>query len=318
MTSIHETVMKKMYYKDWYKIWVRNFALNLNDIWSEKSAKALTPINFQESPVAIVIGKGPSAKKHKHFKLLAESNFTGTIVCTDGALITALKEGITPTKFSKFFVVTIDPKEVIQKYYNDPVVYEFGKKINGIFSTVTDPHVINTAKDAGIKIHWVHSLFDYEEGEKSFNNISALMVRAKNHEHGLSAIQTGGNVGSASWFVAWRILRCKVIALIGINHGWEDDDPWDLIVSHGHEYNVPNIKPHDELAQKIFPRIYNPDFDSYCILDPIFQYYSEALKEFIKRSPNWLTTINATEGGSIFGDRVKSSRFSKFLANYSS
>ena len=316
MTNIREKVMREMYYRDWYKTWVRNFAINLNDIWSGKSAKILTPMNFQESSTAIVIGKGPSIKKHQHFKLLAESNFTGTIICTDGALKSALKEGITPTKFPKFFVVTIDPKEVIQRYYDDTIVREFGKKINGIFSTVTDPHVINKVKDAGIKIHWTHPLFDYEEGKKSFNSISALMVRSKNHDHGLPAIQTGGNVGSASWFVAWRILRCNVITLIGINHGWEDDDPWDLIISHGHEYDVPNIKARDELAQKLFPRIYNPDFDSYCVLDPIFQYYSSALKEFIKRSPDWLTTINATEGGSIFGDRIKSLRFSAFLADY--
>ena len=317
MTTFHEDVMKEMYYKDWYKIWVRNFALNLNDIWLEKSAKSLIPSLFPESSISIVIGKGPSAKKHDHFKLLAESNFKGTIVCTDGALITALKNGITPVKFPKFFVVTIDPKENIQKYYDDPIVREFGEKINGIYSTVTDPHVIQKAKDAEIKIHWVHPLFDFEEGEKSFNNISALMVRAKNCDHGLPAIQTGGNVGTASWFVAWRILHCNIVALIGINHGWEDDDPWDLIVSHGHEYETPKIQRNDKVSKKLFPRIYNPDFDSYCILDPIFQYYSNGLKEFIKRSPDWLTTINATEGGSIFGDRVKSLRFSTFLANRS-
>jgi hypothetical protein len=31
----------------------------------------------------------------------------------------------------------------------------------------------------------MHSLFDYNEGKKSFNQISALMVRAKNHSKGL-------------------------------------------------------------------------------------------------------------------------------------
>jgi len=37
------------------------------------------------------------------------------------------------------------------------------------------------------------------------------------------------------------------------------------------------------------------------------------LKEFISRSPDWLKTINATEGGSIFGKRIESVRFDDFL-----
>ena len=62
--------------------------------------------------------------------------------------------------------------------------------------------------------------------------------------------------------------------------------------------------------------MYNPDFDCYCIQDPTYQYYSNATKEFIKRSPEWLTTINATEGGCLFGDRIMSTSFKKFLAEH--
>ena len=51
-------------------------------------------------------------------------------------------------------------------------------------------------------------------------------------------------------------------------------------------------------------------------MDPIYQFYSNALKEFISRSPKWLTTINATEGGSIFGERIISMKFSEFLEKY--
>jgi hypothetical protein len=41
-----------------------------------------------------------------------------------------------------------------------------------------------------------------------------------------------------------------------------------------------------------------------------------ALKEFISRSPDWLTTINATEGGSIFGEKIHSMKFKDFLYKY--
>ena len=60
----------------------------------------------------------------------------------------------------------------------------------------------------------------------------------------------------------------------------------------------------------------NPELKEYCILDPIFQYYREALLEFILRSPNDVETINATEGGSLFGKRVKYMTFENFLQKY--
>ena len=142
------------------------------------------------------------------------------------------------------------------------------------------------------------------------------MTRAKKHENGLPGIQTGGNVGTSAWFIGWKILNCKTVVLIGINHGWEDTDSWETIMTHNGMCKKIDIKKDSETFKKLFPRVYNPDFECYCILDPIFQYYSEGLKEFIHRSPDWLRTINATEGGSIFGNRINCMTFSEFLENY--
>ena len=310
--------MNKALHKQWYEIWVKNFALNLNNIWLEKSANELKPdsINRKSHP-SIVIGRGPSLQKHEHLQLIAESNFKGNIICSDGILIKALKSGVTPEKFKNFFVVTIDAGDDQQEFYNDEIVREFGKDITGIFSTVAHPETANMARQAGIKLFWVHALFDHNEGKKSFNQISAMMVRAKNHSNGLPAIQTGGNVGTAAWFVAWRILKSEVVSLIGIDHGWRDDDPWEKIVSHG--LQLPNnlvIDQDSEAAKVLFPKVYNPEFDCVCILDPIFQFYSSALKEFIERSPSWLKTINATEGGCIFGQNIHCMKLKDFLNSH--
>src|SRR3990170_4826088 len=74
--------------------WVQNFALNLNYIWQESSAGELNP--YPDSPTsysknsAIIIGRGPSLKKNNHLELLADSDYKGTIVCTDGALKSVL------------------------------------------------------------------------------------------------------------------------------------------------------------------------------------------------------------------------------------
>lgn len=315
-----EEIMKKNQYEN-FDEWVKNFALNLTNIWNESSARNLDPSNNQNydknEHSTIVIGKGPSIKKYNHLKLLAESGYQGSIVCCDGALIDVLKAGITPDKFSKFYVTTIDPYPIIEKYYDDEIVDTFGSKIRGIFSVITNPDVVERARHAGIKIHWLHSLFDFNEGPKSFNQISAAMVRVKNHTNGLPAIQTGGNAGTSSWFISWQILKCATVALIGINHSWEENDSWDTILSHGnHNEILKDIDKNSQLFKKLFPKIYNPDFDCNCILDPIFQFYSGALKEFISRSPDWVNTINATEGGIIFGEKIKSEKFKEFLSNY--
>ena len=316
-TSLEKS-MEKLHTKS-FDDWVTNFALNLENIWDESSASKLTPIlnnNQIQHESAIVIGRGPSVKKKKHLELLADSNFKGTIICCDGILKTALELGVTPVKFPKFYVVSIDPYDPAKVFYESEIVKKYGPTITGIFSTIVKPTTVENARNAGINIHWLHSLFDYDEGKKSFNQLSAQMIRSKK-KFGLPAIQTGGNVGTSSWFIAWRILKCNTVCLIGINHGWEESDSWETILSHGHNYDVSKgIDRNSSTFEKLFKKIYNPDFNCTCILDPLFQFYSMGFKEFISRSPDWLTTINATEGGSIFGDRIQSMKFEIFLKKY--
>ncbi|MEM2160080.1 MAG: 6-hydroxymethylpterin diphosphokinase MptE-like protein [Candidatus Nitrosotenuis sp.] len=315
-----EDIMKKKQYEH-FEEWVTNFSLNLPSIWNERSAKELTPSvsTEQKENSAIVIGRGPSINKHEHLKLLASSDYRGTIVCCDGKLIDALNAGVTPDKFPKYFVTTIDPYPSIKQHYEHEIIKSYGSNIKGVFTVITNPNVVERARQSGIQIHWLHSLFDYNEGVKSFNNLSALMIRARNNLHRLPGIQTGGNVGTASWFIAWQILKCSIVALIGINHGWEEDDSWETIIHHNNKSEISEvIDRNNPLFNKLFRKIYNPDFNCNCILDPLFQFYSEALKEFIERSPEWVTTINATEGGSIFGNRIKSMKFKEFLEKYHS
>ena len=314
------SLIDESFYKNWFDNWVRNFSLNLPEIWNDPSAKDLqiknSKLHYSKHHPCIVIGRGPSLKKNQHLELLSKSDFKGTIICTDGALIPTLESGVTPKKFPNFFVCSIDgDEEIIRKLYDNELVKKYGSEITGIFSILSNPTVVSFVKKMGIKIHSLHTLFDYNEGQKSFNQISATMIRAKKNQ-GLPAIQTGGNVGTSSWFIAWRILKCNVVCLIGIDHGWNEDDSWDLIMSHGGVCELPKFNKNDKIFKELFPKIHNPDFNTNCIQDPVFQYYSSALKEFISRSPENITTINATEGGCIFGDRIHSIKIKDFLKKY--
>ena len=192
LQSSMEKVIEQQHYKDFDK-WIENFSLNLVDIWNESSAHELNPdynLSLNNNvKSAIVIGKGPSVKKHKHLELLANSDYDGTIICTDGMLPRVLEYGITPEKFPNFYVVTIDPDTSTHQWYDKDIVNKFGKNITGIFSIVSNPLTVIRAREAGIRIHWIHPLFDYNEGIKSFNYISSQIVRVKNHERGLQSIQ---------------------------------------------------------------------------------------------------------------------------------
>jgi len=70
------------------------------------------------------------------------------------------------------------------------------------------------------------------------------------------------------------------------------------------------------MFKKAYPTVYNPEFKTNCKQDPIFQYYSNALKEFIPRASEWVKTVNATEGGAIFGEGIECMTFTNFLNNF--
>lgn len=314
-SDIIERVFQEKTFEKWFDVWANNFALNLENIWNGKSSKEFFLERETSSNSAIVIGRGPTIKLHNHLERLAESKFQGTIVCCDGALKAALNAGVTPERFKDFFVVSVDAQDSIKDFYDDKIVLQFGSKIKGIFSTTISPLTVKMAMSADIEVFWFHPLVDYNKGKTSFNHITGTMTKSRNHKNGLPGIQTGGNVGTASWIISWSILKCSPIALLGIDHGYSADTSWEEIGSY---HQLPdNFNEDSDEFKKAYPKIYNPDFKCYCIQDPVFQYYSNALKGFIAKAPKWVKTINATQGGAIFGERVFSMSFLQFLEEYS-
>jgi len=310
-----ENTLKRKTYENFYDQWIINFAHNLEKIADGYSARKLRPKNNKiKKSSAIIIGRGPSINKNNHFQLLQNSNFKGAIICSDGALPNVLRAGITPKKFKNFFVITIDANLSVQNFYKDRYVKKFGDKIKCILSTTVPKTTYDAIDKTGMKIYWLHTLFDYNKGKSSFNYISGIITRAKGHKNGLPAIQTGGNVGTSAWVVAWSILKCTHIGLIGIDHGYTIDTSWEEICRY---HEIPSkINQQSRAFKKAFPTIYNPEFDCYCKQDPIFQYYSNALKEFIPKAPKWVKTVNATEGGAIFGKGIECIPFRDFLKKY--
>jgi len=311
--DIIERIFQKNTQETYYDDWIRNFSLNLEQIWTGHSAKELAynKKNFESS--SIVIGRGPSLLKNNHLEILANSNYNGNIVCCDGALPNVLQAEIKPKKFKNFFVVTIDSQIHQKKFYEDPITLQNAKGIKCILSTTVPPSTYQAAINAGMEVYWVHTLFDYDKGKSSFNYISGIMSKAKNNLIGLPAIQTGGNVGTSSWIISWAILKSKTVCLIGLDQGYPVGTPLEDMNFHG---NLEDLDPDSDIFKKAFPVIRNPEFNTDCIQNPLFQYYCNALKEFIEKASSKVKTINATEGGALFGKNIECMKFQNFLNKF--
>ena len=61
-------------------------------------------------------------------EILAESNYNGTVIVVDRVLKKALDKGVTPEKFKKFFVTSIEPYDRIKLHFDHKIIDEFGEK----------------------------------------------------------------------------------------------------------------------------------------------------------------------------------------------
>jgi hypothetical protein len=137
-----------------------------------------------------------------------------------------------------------------------------------------------------------------------------LLSKSEKNPKGYLGIQTGGNVGTASWVFSWAILGKSPVVLIGINLGYLEETELN---NTDHMVELSNASGDEKTARRLYKKIFNPDLNCNVLLDPVFDYYREAFCDLVKRTPSWLETINATEGGSLFGDNIKQTTLKNFL-----
>jgi hypothetical protein len=299
-------------------MWLKNFARNLLHILDGKSVKELSIFqngikfeNHKPLKTSIIIGKGPSIYEKKHLEILAASEKNNTIVCSDIMLIEVLKKGITPDKFCDFYVLTVDGEDEQADFYDDSIVEKYSDKIKVILSTCTSPKVMNICKKFGLDVYWFNPLIDDFRKEDSFSKIMNIMTRSEKNPKGVASLQTGGNVGTNSWVLSWAILGCSPSVLIGVDFGY----PATTLIEETQHYDhlLKCYNNDTERVKNAHRIIYNKDFDCDVLLDPIYDYYREGFCNLVTHTPEWVRTINATEGGSLFGERIETIKFSEFL-----
>ena len=294
-------------------LWCENLAINIPHI---RTGKAINDLEgYGKGRVAIVIGAGPSLWKKNHLQILAESDFDGIVLICDRVLKDALKAGVTPDKFD-IFVGTVDGnRELIWKHYDDPIVDMFGNKIKGLFTTMAAPNARERAEKAGIEIYWFNPVFDDWRKNESFTRLAGMMTKTEKRPKGIGCIRGGGNVGCALWAIAFSVLGCDKVGLIGIDLGYLDGTPIEKTPYF--DKILKSAKGNLNLASKYFKRIYNPYFKCYCLVDFVFDSYRKIWLYMASKAPKDVVTVNCTEGGSLFGEPyIYCMRFKDFLEHY--
>ena len=300
-------------------LWMYNFARNIPDFLDGNSVGLLSEFSNSKTSInnhkptgsAIVIGGGPSVKEKNHLEILAKSEYKGSIICTDRMLIQCLQNGITPKKFPKFYVLTMDPYEITLKFYSDKIIQKYSDGISAIMSTCTMHETIDLCKEHGLNIFWFHPLIDDFRKTESINKIMNMMSKSDVNPKGFPGLQTGGNVGCFSWVFSWAILGSSPITLIGLNMGVDGATPLEKTQHYEQVLNYFNGDK-SKVGQR-YRKVFNKDLRTETLLDPVFDFYREAFLDLIARAPKWTSTINSTEGGSLFGNGIENMKFIDFL-----
>lgn len=294
------------------RMWMQNFADNLADIRKGKTIKALVPEKLEEIPkgAAIVVGAGPSLWTNKHLELLAESNFDGLIILTDRMLIPCLERKIIPD-----YVINVDgSREHIVKFFDHPLFDKYGPQIKVCLITNVAHNVVQRCRKAKAQIYWYTALFDDIRSSESVTRVQQLMTSNTQLPNGVAAVQCGGNSGTAAWVFAHSLLRRSPIALIGLDLSYPEGTKLeDTPYYSGFLKTTPDV---GKVAIDYYPEYYNPYFKTKARADVVFYHYRKSFLELVHLVPPWVETWNATEGGILFGPRIKCIKFMHFLKYY--
>jgi len=297
------------------ELWVQNFADNLPYIRKGKTIAELVPKEPEKTPKgpAVVVGAGPSVWKHNHLKLLAETEKAEklAVIVTDRMVIPCLKAGVVPDKYEDWVAVGVDGAEIIKKWWDDPIVAEYGEKIKAAIITSTHPKVRKILQKNKVQVYWYSPIYDDYRDNESYTRLQMIMTKSKKNPRGCPSLSCLGHAGGAAYALSFALLRRSPIALIGENLGWDEGTPLEKTqyFSTFLEAAGGNVN----LVTQAYKTIYNPYFKCKAIVDPVFNHYREAMVEAQDQVPAYVETYNATEGGCLFGKRIYCIKFKDFL-----
>ena len=296
-----------------------------------RTLRELAPPAGDKAKSAIVISAGPSVHRQKSIAHVLASGYKGTVIAVDGSLISCLKDGLFPD-----YVLTLDAHETrIVRWYGDPdfehnsrnddyfqrqdldvafrtnlieqnlahidLVNRHGSKSKAIVASSAPQNVVRRIEEAKFDTYWWNPLVDNPAEPNS-------LTRQLYDINRLPCVNTGGNVGTASWVFASTILKIPTIALLGMDFGYYADLPYSKTQKY---YELIDHLGTTEGLEAHFPVYTYPLTGEKFYTDVTYSWYRKNFLELLTLSN--ARTFNCTGGGVLFGDRLPCVTLEEFL-----
>ncbi|MBI3543649.1 MAG: DUF115 domain-containing protein [Deltaproteobacteria bacterium] len=282
----------------------------------------------------IVISAGPSVRRNESIKRILESGYKGSVISADGAYVACLKAGLVPD-----YVLSLDPHPTrIVRWFGDPnfeahsakddyfarqdldldfradslrhnrenieLVNRMAKKTKLILCTSAPKTLVDRVLEAGFEIYWWNPLVDSPHDPDS-------LTRKLYGINKVPCINTGGNVGTASWVFATETLKLGKVAMVGMDFGYYGDTPYKQTQYYYEMVHRAGGSEKTEDLDKFFFRYTNPVTGGEFYTDAPYAWYRKNFLELFERSTGW--TMNCTEGGTLFGGRLRNGKLDDFF-----
>lgn len=295
---IDETARNEMYDK-----WITNFSHNYlrmltnargaveTDVFviprSINELSKNNPYKQSETKKAIIVSAGPSLQKNKHLLPKAEGY---DIFCVDRAFHRLLDIGFRP-----HYVVTVDADDLVATYY---------KGIDHTSKSILPATCSRKLKPESGRYWYIPSI------DSITDRVLQIMTN-------LPIIHTQGNVAGTTCGIC-EYLGYEEIVLVGADWAYEltDKGITRVIDDQTEDYGFWMKKfvesgASKETIEKAYTTIEHPIFGTKCVSDIMFDAYRHSFYQWVSRTK--CKIINATEGGSIFGNKIECKTLEKVL-----
>jgi hypothetical protein len=299
--------------------------------------KSLTPLKVKLPSIegltkrswpsdAVVLARGPSFFRQGYIERLRKARALGRqflLLCADGTLAHCLDGGLTPD-----IVVTVDPSIRILHWFGDPegLTAEDDYFLKDRDSPKESKALIDPARTVGLldkhgpRLRVAVNVFTHERVVDRLLAIGAqtlLYFPMSDDEEYMSAmwrqypdlvsLSCGGNVGTAAYNLS-RFLSVSRVCLCGFDFAYPPGTPleqtqyFDLIAKN------------PGLANQLFVTVRNPHLRQVWFTDRVYLGYAHTLLRMVEdAAKQGVQTVNATNGGILFGPKLEWGSLTDFL-----
>jgi hypothetical protein len=171
--------------------------------------------------------------------------------------------------------------------------------MEAVIATSVSQMVTARCLQSGMKLFWWNPIYD------DLGNPDSLTRRVYNVNK-VPCMASGGNVGSAAWVFAHAVLGARKIAVVGMDLGYAPGTPLESTQYYQEIHSI-----FGDNAQDAYINIHNPHLMETWFTDPTYYWYRETFLEMARETD--CETWNCTEGGVLFGERVRFEPLNRFL-----